>query len=76
MSADLVLRLRQLRLCEPYPINPDGPDAADEIERLRKMIRNAYNDGFIEGMRDVTSSRGGIPWGDCKYRAALEEVKK
>lgn len=49
--------------------------AADEIERLRKMVKNAYNDGFIQGMKETTSSRGGIPWSDCKYRAALGEDK-
>jgi hypothetical protein len=78
MSEDIVKRLRA-------PNDDDGDllqDAADEIERLRaenerlrKMVKNAYNDGFKEGMREVTSSRGGIPWSDCKYRAALEEKK-
>lgn len=42
-----------------------------EIERLRAMVRNAYNDGFSEGMREHTTRRGGVPWSDCKYRAMI-----
>lgn len=42
-----------------------------EIERLRRMVRDAYNSGFCEGMREHTSSRGGVPWSDCKFRAAV-----
>jgi len=44
-----------------------------EVERLRKMVRNAYNDGFNEGMREHTTHRGGIPWHDSKYRTALTQ---
>jgi hypothetical protein len=55
MSADLVLRLRQLRLCEPYPINPDGPDAADEIERLR-----AENERMREALTRATVTIVGV----------------
>ncbi len=44
-----------------------------EVERLRKMVRNAYNDGFNEGMREYTTHRGGIPWHDSKYRTALTQ---
>lgn len=48
--------------------------AANEIERLRKMVKDAYNDGFTEGMKEVTSSRGGIPWSDSKWRLMLERT--
>ena len=45
--------------------------AADMAERL---IKNAYNAGFSEGMKEHTSSRGGIPWSDSleKKRGASE----
>lgn len=52
----------------------NGEDATRlkaENEKLRKMVRNAYNDGFNEGMREHTTHRGGIPWHDSKYRTAL-----
>lgn len=34
---------------------------ADEYVRLRKLVKDAYNEGFTEGMREHTSSRGGKP---------------
>jgi hypothetical protein len=46
----------------------------DEIARLRRMVRDAYNEGFSQGMREHTSSKGGIPWSDCKYRALVENT--
>lgn len=44
-----------------------------ENEKLTKMVKDAYNEGFIQGMREQTTSRGGIPWHDSKFRAALKE---
>ena len=46
-------------------------DAAAEIERLRKMVKDAYNCGFNEGIREATSIRGGIPWNRCKFRKEI-----
>ena len=43
-----------------------------EIARLRALVRTAYNEGFMQGMREHTSSKGGIPWSDSKIRAALD----
>lgn len=43
-----------------------------ENERLRKLVRSAYNEGFSEGMDEFTRSRGGKPWPDSKSCAALE----
>lgn len=43
-----------------------------EIVRLKTMVKYAYNSGFQEGMREVTSSRGGIPWSDCAFRKDVE----
>lgn len=45
---------------------------SDAIERLKKMVKDAYNDGFGQGMRDVQSSTGGTPWSECKYRKEVE----
>ena len=42
-----------------------------ERDRLRKMVKDAYNAGFSEGMREYTSANGGTPWHDSKFRAAL-----
>lgn len=47
--------------------------AVDEIKRLRKMVKDAYNDGFCEGMREMSGSKGGIPWSDSKWRRELGE---
>lgn len=47
--------------------------AEAKVASLRKMVKDAYNDGFCEGMREVNFSTGGTPWSECKYRAALAE---
>jgi hypothetical protein len=51
----------------------------DEIERLRAdnarlrmLVQSAYNEGFGEGMREHTSSRGGKPWMDSRAHTAME----
>ena len=45
------------------------------IAELESMVKNAYNAGFTEGMKEHTSSRGGIPWHDSRFRAALGKDK-
>lgn len=52
---------------------PVKPDDRDEVTRLRALVRDAYNAGFSEGMREVTSSRGGIPWSDCRFKKMLSD---
>lgn len=47
-------------------------NAEAERDRLRKLVKDAYNEGFTQGMREHTSSRGGIPWSDSAIRAALD----
>jgi hypothetical protein len=47
-------------------------DAAAEIRRLRTLVQIAYNEGFGEGMREYTSSRGGKPWMASAAREAME----
>jgi len=42
-------------------------------ERLRNLVQSAYNEGFTEGMKEHTHSRGGKPWPDSRARAALQE---
>lgn len=44
-----------------------------ENEKLTKMVKDAYNEGFNQGMREHTTSRGGIPWHDSKFRATLTQ---
>lgn len=48
-------------------------EAVIEIERLRKLVKDAYNRGFIEGGKEYTSNKGGIPWSDCKFRGLIGE---
>lgn len=43
---------------------------AAEVERLQGLVREAYNAGFGEGMKEVSSSRGGIPWSDSRFKDA------
>jgi len=43
-----------------------------ENERLLALVRNAYNEGFTEGMKEHTTNRGGNPWPMSKSRSALE----
>lgn len=33
-----------------------------KLKSLFDLVRDAYNDGFTEGMREHTSRRGGKPW--------------
>jgi hypothetical protein len=42
-----------------------APEAAD-AEAVLKVVAQAYNEGFGEGMREHTSSRGGHPWSERK----------
>lgn len=48
--------------------------AADEYVRLRKLVQDAYNEGFSEGMREFSSSRGGKPWSDSSAKKALGRI--
>lgn len=34
----------------------------EEMEQVQKLVRDAYNEGFLEGMKEETSSRGGNPF--------------
>jgi hypothetical protein len=36
------------------------------------MVKYAYNSGFQEGMKEVTSSRGGTPWSDSAFKRDVE----
>ncbi len=59
----------------PTSPHPDPiTNAADEYAALRKLVKDAYNEGFTEGMREHTSSRGGKPWPDSASKKALERI--
>ena len=69
---DIVERLRwedSARIVKGLPT-----EAADEIERLRALVRSAYSEGFSEGMNEHTKFQGGKPWQDSRSRAALESA--
>jgi len=46
-----------------------------EVERMRDMVRRAYNDGFGEGVKEHTTHKGGNPWSMSKWPAALTQEK-
>jgi hypothetical protein len=46
--------------------------------QLERLIRQAYNEGFTEGMREHNSSRGGHPWTEsisCKKLALILDAR-
>jgi len=43
-------------------------------EGLKKLVKAAFNEGFVEGMREHTTSRGGKPWRDSKSCKTLSEI--
>jgi hypothetical protein len=47
-----------------------------EVERLRDMVRRAYNDGFGEGTKEHTTHKGGTPWSMSKWPAAIAKGKE
>ena len=44
-----------------------------KITRLKKMVQDAYNAGFSEGMKDFTSNKGGVPWSESRFRRDVEK---
>jgi hypothetical protein len=38
-----------------------------------RLVRDAYNEGFNEGMREHTSHKGGQPWSGSKTQARMNE---
>lgn len=40
-----------------------------KLAEYRKLVEQAYNEGFRQGMREHTSSRGGIPWSMSAIRS-------
>jgi hypothetical protein len=48
-------------------------DQAAEIARLQKLVENAFNEGFGEGMKDIQRHSGGKGWYDSRARAKLVE---
>ena len=43
-------------------------------EELLKLVRAAYTEGFTEGMREHTTSRGGKTWNESSARRMLETI--
>jgi hypothetical protein len=40
---------------------------------LKKMVQDAYNADFSEGMKEFTSNKGGIPWSESRFRRDVEK---
>jgi hypothetical protein len=43
-------------------------------EGLKKLVQAAYSEGFSEGMREHSTSRGGKPWRESKICKTLTEI--
>lgn len=41
------------------------------VAELAVLVGSAYSEGFSEGMREHTTSRGGLPWVQSKTRKRL-----
>lgn len=41
-----------------------------------RLIRDAYSEGFNEGMREHTTSRGGVPWGQSKAMKRMNDIAR
>ena len=54
-----------------FSANPDGPEAADEIERLRVLVREAFDEGFNEGKNGGWIVGPNFPWKKSYSRAKL-----
>lgn len=75
---DIVKRLRQTEeetatigqelVYLQVSVNPDGPEAADEIERLRTLVHHAFCEG------QITSPKLD-DWKNSEVYAALKEGK-
>lgn len=46
--------------------------AQTENASLRELVRSAYNEGFIEGMKEA--GNGGNPWRDSKSFERLDAI--
>lgn len=69
LRAELDLRLDYIR-----QIDADNANLRAENERLRKLVRSAYNEGFNEGMREAHEySKGGKSWQESNSNRALIE---
>jgi hypothetical protein len=69
MSDDLIKELRALSRCEHDDLYI-GDEAADEIERLRRLVELAYMEGWCsQGVYD-SADEG---WLESDARAALKE---
>ncbi len=43
-------------------------------EGMLKLVRAAYNEGFTEGMKEHTHSRGGKPWRESDAYRTLQTI--
>ena len=69
---DIVERLRKLVILDEVGSdNPLGREAADEIERLRVLVREAFDEGFNEGKNSGWIVGPNFPWKKSYSRAKL-----
>jgi len=67
--SDIVEKLRKLRTPYEYP-STVYKEAADEIDRLRVLVKDAYFEGFEDGRCESGSLFGDWGLGDWKRSSA------
>lgn len=63
-------RFKSIQLFELAELRSTLSAQEDEIKRLQGLVRDAYNEAFIEGAQEHTP-KGGKPWSESCARAAL-----
>ena len=48
--------------------------AEAELVAAHRLVKDAYNEGFSEGMREHSTSRGGKPWVDSNARKKIDAL--
>jgi hypothetical protein len=54
------------------PVREAFNELKARVKELEAMVKDAYNEGFRQGIREHTSNWGGISWKDSKFRIRLE----
>jgi hypothetical protein len=56
-------------------INSKPHEALALIKELVEAVHYAYNEGFVEGIKDYTTSKGGKTWAESNSAKSLAKAK-